>query len=443
LLQGKTYPNLQGEKIMYYADFADIIYGEEGVSPMTPTLKRCLTDCESDQSRLRIDIRSQQKGCPTSTGEHTWVIDPSQATADAILAAVTQRLNDSPGEGFHGQIRINFSQAGSSGVRYGSFSRMCVPNHVYRQSAETSYPSPHSPVMPTLNGLGLEDDLQSLEEGMGGMDPNQMQLQQLMKLLQQGGSGQPGVVDQQMCMQWLDNTMGFLFRSLSQQMAMFERATRMIETYSMRFGLPQSQMRVEHETTHHMAPESPEKEPTGAGLLPMLLNAATHLAGQKNPAGMLKAAGSMAMGKPPPTGTAKKAAMDAATSMLNKRKRAPSAPPVHAEPAEPLPEDESWVEEFPEKPDSDYMFDTGGNSSQRINPVQDGYEEESEEESDGDLDYGSFEDEQLDDELPDFSGLSAEEMKAQVVAWVKADPDNRKTAVMEMLPELSSVIMGE
>ena len=48
---------------------------------------------------------------------------------------------------------------------------------------------------------------------------------------------------------------------------------------------------------------------------------------------------------------------------------------------------------------------------------------------------------QLPDDFPDLNGMSAEEMKRTVIDWIQADPDNRKTQIMEMLPELSALIM--
>ena len=46
-----------------------------------------------------------------------------------------------------------------------------------------------------------------------------------------------------------------------------------------------------------------------------------------------------------------------------------------------------------------------------------------------------------DNELPDLNGMSPEEMKNTVIEWVQADPENRKSQIMAMLPELSSIIM--
>ena len=62
-----------------------------------------------------------------------------------------------------------------------------------------------------------------------------------------------------------------------------------------------------------------------------------------------------------------------------------------------------------------------------------------------------FDEEQIDMEMeeeietpegfPDLNGLSADEMKQTVLDWIAADPDNRKSQILEMLPELSSVIL--
>ena len=48
---------------------------------------------------------------------------------------------------------------------------------------------------------------------------------------------------------------------------------------------------------------------------------------------------------------------------------------------------------------------------------------------------------ELPDDFPDLNGMSADEMKQTVIDWINADPDNRKSQIMAMLPELSSIIM--
>ena len=41
--------------------------------------------------------------------------------------------------------------------------------------------------------------------------------------------------------------------------------------------------------------------------------------------------------------------------------------------------------------------------------------------------------------MPDLNGMSPEEMKQTVIAWIRADP-SRKADVMNMLPDLSREI---
>jgi len=57
----------------------------------------------------------------------------------------------------------------------------------------------------------------------------------------------------------------------------------------------------------------------------------------------------------------------------------------------------------------------------------------------GDMDPN--EDIELPDDFPDLNGMSADEMKQTVIDWIQADPDNRKSQIMQMLPELSALIM--
>ena len=82
-----------------------------------------LDTAKNDGVRLRVDVRSTAQGTVNSRNEHTLFVDPNENDADGLMRILVERLNDSPGEGFLGQIRLNFAQAGSSGERYASWTR--------------------------------------------------------------------------------------------------------------------------------------------------------------------------------------------------------------------------------------------------------------------------------------------------------------------------------
>ena len=58
---------------------------------------------------------------------------------------------------------------------------------------------------------------------------------------------------------------------------------------------------------------------------------------------------------------------------------------------------------------------------------------------DGSNEEGYDEDDGSDGSMPDLNNLSADEMKAAVIGWIRADP-SRKADVMGMLPDLSKEI---
>ena len=98
---------------MYSENFENLIYGDDGQSPIRPLLIRTLDTAKKEGARLRIDVRSIALGTSNSRNEHTLFMDPNENDADGLMRLLTERLNDSPGEGFLGQIRMNFAPAAS------------------------------------------------------------------------------------------------------------------------------------------------------------------------------------------------------------------------------------------------------------------------------------------------------------------------------------------
>jgi hypothetical protein len=507
-----------------YSDFHTMIYGEDGEKPLRPTIERCMEQAREDNERLRVEVRTKPLGTTTSRQEHVFSVDAEENYIDTVMSAVYDRLTSSPGEGFEGEIRINFYQAGNTACKYGSFTRK-IRSSDSLSSEGNSFMQGMNPMMAGMNPMGgsmnnpmggLEgsDDFSGLEGdgfdenafnepqgsgGLGGMNQqsNGMemnQMMQMMQMMQQNQQVDPkNIVDQKMAMDWLNHTMSFLFRSLSQQMAMFERSTKMIEIYSMRFGLPQPLERPSPEriirevpmdypqaASHPTAPQPPE--PSGLGILPTLLTAAAQLAGSPGAANMLKTAGALAGGltgnkpaAPPP---------QQPPQIQNPQRRKPrtrvekAGPPVrHKKPSPPKPakpvvdtDEFGWETESPPmrmdnsarmgggSGSEEFNFGLDGTSTVPINPFGretppnnpfGGSETDFGDMNFNDMDFGDVdlggidpnEEIQLPPDFPDLNGMSADEMKKTVIDWIQADPDNRKTQIMEMLPELSALIM--
>jgi hypothetical protein len=237
----------------------------------------------------------------------------------------------------------------------------------------------------------------------------------------------PGVVRQ-----WLETMMSFNFRMMSQNTAMFERAVRMVETFTMRYGTPHP---TERGITEH--PPSTPSGPQGLGLLPMLVNAAAALAKSDSPAEVIQKAGSMAAGQEPDPGAARRAAIEGVGRMIGQR-RPPAPPPRRIAP--------------PRRPPGGGGGSGSGGATfdDEMGDEEASYEPEGDEGGDEGMDEGGDEgmdeggDEGAPEPMPssgppDVRGLSAEEMKQAVIDWIRADPA-RKGEVMGMLPDLTREI---
>jgi hypothetical protein len=496
---------------MHYRDYETMVYGEDGENPMKPTVLRCLHEAEQDGNRLKVEIRVQHLGTTSSKSEHSFVVDSKQENADVIIHNIKTRLEAAPGEGFEGQIRLNFYSAGNSGVKYGSFTRqirfvveqsgfpssdpMMNMNNMFNNMNQNRQRPDFSTGFDDFNtGTDDDEDIGNAFDGSSNFDrtnfdtpppqqnPNFDQMQQMMQMMQmmqgQNGAGGNAPVDNKMAMDWLSHTMSFLFRSLALQMSMFERSTKLVETYAMRFGLPQPLERptpekiirevpMELEFPDYQPPQQvappPQEKPS---ILPQLLNAAAAFAGNPGAAQLLQTAAGM-LNTVQQTPAQPQPAPQPVPRPRVRRKTAPQ----DQGPNEPAPR---YIKQPPPQPKApidgadDFTWDENENeqnegfafgldgSHNQINPFPQQREEMfADFAEDGDIeDHTGFEQEDqnfdfgdLDQEIttpegfPDLTGMSADEMKTTVIEWVQADPDNRKQQIMAMLPELSSLIM--
>lgn len=394
---------------MYTESFENLIYGDDGQSPIRPMLMRVLTDVKKDAVRLRIDIRTTPQGTNNSRNEAQLVIDPDETDADGIMRILVERLNDSPGEGFLGQIRMNFSEAGASGRRYASWTRTIrAPSPASRIS---------TPSEEEEEEVEEDDDNSSTSFGRGGGS----------RASRRGGGV---LLDESNVRLWMETMMGYVFRSQAQQFAMFERSTRMMESYTLRFGFQTHEPGIAEIRGGETPPGSPGP-PSGFGLLPMLVAAATKIAAggsDPKPAPMqVQASVAPSLNRQNRT---------AAISGAGRSVRALRGPPPPRRPAEGWsdppeiddePEtgsDESWEDEEEE------ATSPPSRSEHHRSDRSDRSEREPREETGLAVQGTSG---------PDLTGMSAEEMKAAVIAWIRADP-SRKADVMGMLPDLSNEI---
>ena len=395
---------------MHISGYDDLIYGEDGHSPIRKTIEDTLVRAKADKVRLRVEVRTKVAGAPSQRQEHVFVADPDTSSGDAIMRVLVEKLDGSPGPEFNGQIRINFSQASHTGERYGSWTR------TVRYLSEGSMMGSgygHRRADPGMEGDEEEDDNSaSAFEGPVGMPMT----------MHPGMMAARGPVDDGQMRQWLETTMGFAFRSMAQQMQMFERATRMMESYTLRFGFPHPSEAGITEVRGEADRGSSNQGNAGAGgmgILPMLLNAAASLANADSPAQVVEHAANMATGQPPPQGAARLAAIRGAGQVVNAIQRV-------RRPAEGF-EDAPSLDDGP--PQGSYHEEEEGyeGDGEAYEGGEGGYEGEE----------GGFEGE---GGLPSLSGLPPEDVKNAVLAWIRENPSN-KSAVMRMIPELSKEIM--
>jgi len=434
----------------HVTSFEDLIYGEDGNSPIRRTLERVLNEAKEQEVILAIEIRTKPMGTTSTRQEHRLTVEPDVTTVDALMRALVDRLEESPGEGYEGQLRINFYSGDSSAIRFGSFTRQITrpPGHgqvVGHMSPAGRFFRPRRR-RPSEEGEDEEldgNDMEDLEdfEDEGMMYPG-------------GMGGVPGgqiVMDQATMKQWLDTAFGFTFRSMAQQMAMFERVIRMVEGLYLQYGAPTP---VAPGIVEHRG-GTPNQQPQGLGLLPMLINAAAHMASGGSPAEIAERAGDMAQGQEPPRGAARQAAIAGATGAM-RRLRPPRGPAAGGEHPQPGPgrrpppsprqhrqrDDEDFDFEEPldeyRPPDGDAAAPGDFDEDYGGDDYDEGYDDEDFDGDPGtDMVHHGGGGPSLEQIMADASG---DDLLAAIKAWVAADPANRKQEIAARLPELAGLL---
>jgi hypothetical protein len=382
--------------------YEDIIYGEDGDSKLRTIVTRVLVEAKEEKARLRIEMRSHTRGSPSSIQEGVFVVNPEDTSADVILTKIVERLESSPGEGFSGQLRINFTRAEQTADRYASYTHTFTPYH--RRPAEI-------PDAPTEDG-GDEDAIPNDSTSLRRYPPPDDFM---------GGSSD-AVIDLETFRAYLDTTMGFTFRAFAQNAVLTERVIRMLEAYSLRFGVQPPEAPGIEVVQGSSAPAA-----GGDNALLGILKMALRLANADSPG---QAAGDTARAiggqLPSDAQTRSDAARTGGRALAALRNRPQRAMPVRPAAGEVFTDDED--DEGDEVDDSGLDESMAGDVDLHPEESDDEYEEEethlARRPSSG---------------PPDLTDLPPDQMKAAVLAWIKKDP-SRKGEVLKMLPELSTAI---
>lgn len=107
----------------------EFIRGPEGQADkgMRPKLEKILADARAaGVDSLEIEIRTTPAGSSTSRAEGSRTCKASDPV-DQLLEGLRRELEGSPGDNFHGELRLNFRRRGDSAQHLGSYTRQMRP----------------------------------------------------------------------------------------------------------------------------------------------------------------------------------------------------------------------------------------------------------------------------------------------------------------------------
>lgn len=408
-------------------EWEDLVDGEDGSGGITAAIETAIREATEDGVRVKIVFRAQDQGTPGMKKLAEVRFDPQTAQVVGVKRQIIQALEDNPGPEFSGKIRIDF-QNGENSTSYQSFQR------TIKIGAVAQYD-------PGNDEEGYEGNFaDEVLGGGGGGNYTEKDRDEIITHYKNLLLEKDTAIKRQAAS--TDAAMGFLFKSQANMLAMFERSTRMMESYTLRFGFPQpipQQIEMMGSPNREPAPQAPPAGGGGMGLLPMLLQAAAQFAKPEAPPAA-----------PPPQPQRRQIpqgqpqggrmqAVDRSASSVRSIRPVPAQPASGYEPAPPIREDEGGGH--------DLMHRERGPMQRRYEPEPEPMEDagyESEYEEDEGSDEGGYGDEDGGAEeaaAEHLNKISADEMKALVVNWVNASPEN-KQAAMSMGPDLISAIMG-
>ena len=398
---------------------------EDGGSSIRHVLVEVLRRAREDKVRLRIEIRVASVGTVASRQEAILKVDPELTDPDTLIQKLIDQCEDSPGPEFHGQLRLNFSPEGHAGQKYQSWTRQI--HHKTMGTVGLTHAHHHDD----------DEDLDPNESyGLVTGDASTITAQQYAQMEQFN----------RMIVGQLETAMGFNWRSMAQQQAMFERVIRVLESIVLRFGFqdPAAGQWPQHPGIEMVPAANGDRSdpPAAPGLLQTLLATVATMANSTSPGDALKRAGSLAAGQPPPQAAIREAAVRGAGALVNRM-----GPPEPASPALPAP----GVSPPPRLPSPHRTSHAGPGDVEdgSLVPWQEGDGlDGSELDPDAGAPYGPDEldfDPGVGPQDPEaalaaMQNLPPEDMQELVVSWIKAQPD--RTVVMGMLPQIQAAITG-
>ncbi len=403
-------------------DWEDLVEGMDGKGGITKAIEKAIEQGQEAGVRVKMIFRTQEQGTPTMTKLSELRFDPKAAQVPSIKRMVIQTLEDNPGGEFSGKIRIDF-QNGDDSTNFSSFQRT-----IKMGSAAQFEPGNEE----DESGNFADELLGGGGSGMSGASRDEI-IEHYKNLLVE----KDNAIKRQAAS--TDAAMGFLFKSQANMLAMFDRSTRMMESYTLRFGFPQMQPQIIETGSLNREPPPAPAGGGGMGMLPMLLQAAAQFAKgdspapapQPQPQPQQRQISRVSNGDPP---ASRMQAVSQGAGAVRAMRPQPARPVDGFEPAPPIQEDRPMM-------GHQRMMEDEQPRGRRFEEPEERYEEEVDAE---DEDQGEYEEDgggAEDAAAQQLNQISPDEMKALVLNWVNASPEN-KQAALGMGSELMSAIMG-
>jgi len=395
-------------------DYEQIIDGSNN-NNISSALERAIQDAIEDEARIRIYFRVQETGTPSLRKIQEVRFDPKMSSVDDVKRIIIERLTEDPGPEFSGKIKLEFQNASNS-TCYTSYQRTIKIGVLAGDQTEYDdggYNSSDVFIDPEGNvSSGQRDEVIDMYKMILSMKDTELRAKT----------------------QQVDAAMGYTFRMLSEQQRMFERATRMMENYTLRFGFPAPMPQMDMGSPNTPAPAPADSGGGGGlGLLPMLIKAAAQLAGDNGGASPAPQAA------PPPPPPSRMGGVMAGAQTIQSMRPQPAHPARGVAPPPSMPHHDEG-DGLPEIGDPRTPFPSGRRQiTDSQYDEEDGYDTYGDDGGGDGGDYGGGGG--SDAALNDFNNLDADSMKALVLGWVRASPEN-KAAAMDMGTDLVTEIMS-
>jgi hypothetical protein len=399
-------------------EWEDLIEGMDGKGGITKSIEKAIEQGSENGVRIKVVFRTQEQGTPSMTKLSELRFDPKTAQIPSVKRSIIQTLEDNPGGEFSGKIRIDF-QNGDDSTNFSSFQRT-----IKMGSAAQFEPGNDD----EDNGNFAEEMLGGGGLGMSGTSRDEI-IEHYKGLLVE----KDNAIKRQAAS--TDAAMGFLFKSQANMLAMFDRSTRMMESYTLRFGFPQMQPQVIETGSFNREPPPAAGGGGGMGMLPMLLQAAAQFAKGDSPAPAPQPQPQQRqISRSPDAGpSGRMQAVSQSGGAVRAMRPQPAQPVSGFEPPPPLQEDRPMM-------DRQEMMQGERPRGHQFEAPEQVYEEEMGDGEDGG-DYEEDDSGAEDAATQQLNQISPDEMKALVINWVNASPEN-KQAALGMGSELMSAIMG-